>query len=289
MELFWLLAIAMIVVVTYRVARSRRTGSWRVPQNKNNPCQGTIQAESGASLKYEVSVREKTASEERSSGLLKEATQKKDEKDMEGAISCLREAYMLMAQSTISYPIETFLRLPLYLQQAGRYVEATVEFESLLSNTSAKIAKEFSHVPTKKQDGLAAMERAIIFDKMRLAAQREKQFVYAGYYQVLSDANRSVGLNLQERMEELNGYLNRESWINRLNSLMKKAKKETIVESLADRCVNFARSCTINALDELSTDIAVLLEIESIHLTHKSAGVQRNEINEQRKRSDEYL
>jgi hypothetical protein len=234
-------------------------------------------------------VREKTASEERSSELLKEATRKKDEKDMEGAISCLREAYMLMAQSTISYPIETFLRLPLYLQQAGRYAESVAEFEKLLTNTSAKIAKEFSHVSAKQQNGLAAMERAIIFDKMRLAAQREKQFVYAAYYQVLSDANWSVGLKLQERTGELDGCSDRESWVNRVDSLLKKAKKETLVEPLADRCVVFARSCTAPALDKLATDVAALLEIGSNRTVSQNANAPKKATHEQYTRSDEYL
>lgn len=269
MGLFWLLVIAVIVVVAYQITSSDRNGTRRVPQEKTNLYQGTIQAGNGVNMKYEVSVREKTESEERSSELLKVATRKKDEKDIEGAISCLEEAYMLMAQSTISYPIETFLRLPLYLQQAGRYAESVEEFEKLLTNTSAKIAKEFSHISSKRQNGLAAMERAIIFDKMRLAAQREKQFTYAAYYQVISLANSSVGLNLQERTGELDGYMDREYWINKIDSLLKKANKETLVEVLADRCVVFARSCTATALDMLATDVAELLEIGSYRIVSK--------------------
>lgn len=289
MEFFWFLVIAVIVVVAYRITRSNRGGTQRVRRDKNNPYQGTIQAGNGVSLKYEVSVREKTVSEESSSALLKDATQKKEEKDIEGAISSLREAYKLMAQSTIIYPIETFLRLPLYLQQAGRYAESIVEFEKLLANASAKIAKEFSHVSKQKQNGLAAMERAVILDKMRLAAQRERQFVHAAYYQVLSDANRAVGLKLQERAEELDGYSDRGSWINSVESLLRKAKKENLVEALVNRCLVFARSCTAPALDKLTTDVAALLEFGSNPPVPKNADAPKKAAREQYKRSDEHL
>lgn len=288
MEVFWLLVIAVVAAAAYRISRTDR-GARRVQQEKHNPYHGTIQAGSGVSLKYGVSVREKTASEERSSELLKDATKKKDEKDLDGAISCLREAYKLMAQSTISYPIETFLRLPLYLQQAGRYAEAVEEFEKLLRNAPAKIAKEFSHVSAKRQNGLAAMERATIFDKMRLAAQREKQFVYSAYYQVLSDANRCLGLKLQDRTEEADGYQDRESWAGGVDSLLKKAKKEAVVEALVDRCMAFAQSCTAPTLDKLTTDAAALLEIGGALPALEKLHVQNKTTQEEYRRSDEHL
>jgi len=142
MEVFWLLVIITLVYMGYRVFRpKKKVAGNTTSKNKNTPYKGTIQGQSGISLKYEVSVREKTASEEKSSELLKEATKKKNEKDLAGAIDCLREAYKLMAQSSISYPIETFLRLPLYLQQAGRYDESVTEFEKLLKTSPDKIAK----------------------------------------------------------------------------------------------------------------------------------------------------
>ncbi len=260
MEIFWLLIIAVALFVAYIITNSKK-GESRIEQSEQNtPNQGTIQA-GNISLKYEVSAREKTASEEKSSELLKEATQKKNGKDLDGAIYCLQEAYKLMAQSSISYPVETFLRLPLYLQQADRYTESIVEFEKLLTNTPVKISKEFSHVSKWKQNGLASMEHATIFDKMRLAAQREKQFVSATYYQVLSDASRAVGLKLQKRTEEFNDHKDRSYWIDNIGSLLKKAKKETLIEDLTDKCMVFSRSCTTSALEELAIDIAQLLEI----------------------------
>ena len=154
MEVFWILVIGGVIYLAYRTTRSKKkTTRQSTGKQQNPPHKGTIQSNTDVSLKYEVSVRKKTASEEKSRELLKDATQKKNEKDLDGAIACLREAYKLMAQSSISYPIETYLRLPLYLQQAGHYNESIVEFERLLKNSPDKIAKEFSHINKQKQKG----------------------------------------------------------------------------------------------------------------------------------------
>lgn len=295
MVIVWILVIAALAIFVYRIARADggrqgRGRSAQKQQTKDNPYQGTLHAGSGVSLKYEVSVREKTASEAEASELVKEATQKHKEKNLSRAISCLREAYELMAKSSVSYPIETYLRLPLYLQQDGRYADAVAEFEKLINNTQANIGKEFSHISIRKQDGLAAMERATIFDKMRLAAQREKQFVHAVYYQVLSDANRCVGLKLQERKEELDSYKDSESWSDSVDALLAKAKKDQLAEALTARCMVFAKACTNDALEQLATGTAALLGIVSSPVLSKRDLPDQAKISqEQYKRTDEHL
>jgi tetratricopeptide (TPR) repeat protein len=260
MEVFWLLVIAGAIFLVYLGARSRKGRNNKVKPERNTPYQGTIQA-AGLTLNYRVRVREETASEEKARELLKQATQMKDLKNFDGAITCLREAYKLMAQSNISYPIETYLRLPLYLQQAGHYTESIVEFEKLLRDSPARIAKEFAHISKQKQNGLSAMDVSTIYDKMRLASQREKQFTYAVYYQILSDANGAVGLKLQKREEELDTFKVREFWANKIEALLKKAEEETLVDDLVNRCMVFSRSCTVAALHKLVKDIPGLLGI----------------------------
>jgi tetratricopeptide (TPR) repeat protein len=205
-------------------------------------------------------VPEKSESEERAGELLKEATQKKNNDDWNGAINCLREAYKQIAQTKISYPIETYLRLPLYLQQAGRYTESFDEFEKLLKNLPAKIAKEFSHISKQEQDGLIAMEASVIYDKMRLASQRENQFTYSVYYQILSNANRAVGLKLQEREKELDRFMAPEFWAKSIEGLLKKTKNQTLSEVLVDKCMIFSRTCTSRGLKTLDADIKNLLK-----------------------------
>ena len=262
MEVFWILVIGGAIYLAYRTTRSKKQATRQsTGKQQNTPYKGTNQSNTGVSLKYEVSVREKTASEEKSSELLKEATQRKNDKDLGGAITCLREAYKLMAQSSISYPIETYLRLPLYLQQAGRYEESIIEFERLLRNSPDKIAKEFGYITKQKQKGFSAMECAAIYDKMRLASQREKYFSHAVYYQLLSNASRAVGLKLQERNEELSNFKERDLWLDGVETLLKKAKKEDLTPSIADKSLEFSRSCTEKALQRLATDTAKMLEV----------------------------
>jgi hypothetical protein len=67
------------------------------------------------------------------SELLREATAKKKGGDMEGATKLLREAYVAISKVSTIYSIDTFLRLPLYLQEAGRSDEAWREFNRLLT------------------------------------------------------------------------------------------------------------------------------------------------------------
>jgi len=199
--------------------------------------------------------------EKQVSKLLMKATQKHDEKKLDSAIDCLREAYDLM-DGTIFYPIATFLRLPLYLQQSGRYPEARLDFENLLAGTTARINREFSHISGDERESLAAMDRSVIYDKMRLAAQREKHLPHVICWKILSIANRAVGLNLQRRGAELYPLRNRDIFINGVSPLLKKAKLLHLSESLVECWERFARDCSNPALNTLEADLHRLLEID---------------------------
>lgn len=259
MSVFWIIVAAVVLFLVYRLARGSRSSRKRA-YAKNTPYRGTLKSESDVELKYEVSVREKTQSEERASELLKEATRLKDEQDIDGAVSCLREAYDLINQSPIIYPTKTFLRLPLYLQQGGRYREAIHEFTRLLDNAPERIAGEFSHIAKKEQNGLLAMDRSTIFDKMRLAAQREKEYSNASYFQILSEANTAVGLKLQNR-EEPDDYENHPGLSDRAKKLLKKEGKERLAPELAAAYADFTTSRTNKALERLEDQLEEILEI----------------------------
>lgn len=58
------------------------------------------------------------------SELLKNTTKRKKAGDYEGGIRLLREAYREIERGTITYPIDTYLRLPLFLFDAGHRDEA---------------------------------------------------------------------------------------------------------------------------------------------------------------------
>lgn len=69
--------------------------------------------------------------DERISQLNKQATQFA-KTDMLKAIDCLREARKLLKLSKLSYPIETYMRLPKYLYRNSQYDESMIEFNNLI-------------------------------------------------------------------------------------------------------------------------------------------------------------
>ncbi len=119
----------------------------------------------GIRLETEILVREPTEAEQRIRELHKQATRYKGN-NWEKAITCLREAQQLMPTVITEYPVSQYLRLPLFLQQAGRMKEAKKEFEKLLD------MEMFSHPHLV----------ATVYDKMRLAYQREKDYKNAVTY-----------------------------------------------------------------------------------------------------------
>jgi hypothetical protein len=100
--------------------------------------------------------------EEKFNKLFREVTEKKDSGNMDEAIELLSKTYKDISKTDLIYPIDTFLRLPLYLQQVKRTDEAWEEFNNLLKNG-------YPNQKDKKSD------RGKIYDKMRLFLQREKR------------------------------------------------------------------------------------------------------------------
>lgn len=113
------------------------------------------------------------AQDPETAALLRDATQWSDAKDWDRAIACLRQANAKMKISPVSYPIQTWLRLPLYLQKAGRYEESMTEFAKISDETEARTARAYSHQSKAKQRVIAKQEQDIIREKMRLAQERE--------------------------------------------------------------------------------------------------------------------
>jgi len=137
---------------------------------------------------------DRTLHDERASILLKQATAKKKSNDFDGAVDALNAAYVEIALSELGYPIETFIRLPQILHLAGKSREAWKEFNKLLFRGFPNQAVDPSVMP---------MERSILFDKMRLFLEREKQEKLAGIFSILSAVSWRVGLQRQGRLEEL--------------------------------------------------------------------------------------
>lgn len=96
--------------------------------------------------------------------LLRRATARKDANQLEAAIEDLRAAYELIRKTRVDCTAEVFLRLPMYLQLAGRANEAWQEFDQIL----------LAGYPNMQPSEMAwhSMESEV-YDKMRLFLERE--------------------------------------------------------------------------------------------------------------------
>ena len=157
--------------------------------------------------------------------LLKQATIKKNSGDLDGAIKLLRAAYKELDKGSMLYPIQTYLRLPLYLQEAGRKDEAWGEFNRLILWVNSKPRYSAEVTP---------MEQSIIWDKMRLFLQREGKNEYAVQFGVWSYLSWAVGLYMQKRKDELDTYASKSSIEKTVKPLLKRAKKEAYLVSIVN-------------------------------------------------------
>jgi tetratricopeptide (TPR) repeat protein len=126
------------------------------------------------------------------------ATQFKTEKEWDAAIAALREAEPISVKCG-GYPMAHYLRLPLFLQQAGRFQEAMTEFERLLSKIEGRIDREFSHRGVKVRRMLAHAEKADTYEKMALAAKREKRQELETEFSALSEIHRAEHAKLMRQ------------------------------------------------------------------------------------------
>ena len=103
--------------------------------------------------------------------LLRRATAEAPD-DLDRAIQTLREAREHMLASPVSYPVETWLRLPLYLQKAGRMKECLDAFKQVADETRWRIRHCCGHRPDEDQAKLRAGEHLVIREKLALALRR---------------------------------------------------------------------------------------------------------------------
>jgi hypothetical protein len=152
--------------------------------------------------------------------LLKEATSLKKSGDIEGAILKLQSAYRAIAKTNITWSVNTFIRLPQYLQIAGRSDDAWREFNNLLLGYPNQL-NSLEVLP---------MDHSIIYDKMRLFLQREKRYKEAILFGVFSYLCWIKGLYLQKRKREARDFLKQKSIASMLNGLLKKAKMTDMMD-----------------------------------------------------------
>ncbi len=143
---------------------------------------------------------------------------------MDEAISLLHAAYKAISKGDIDYGVNTFLRLPLYLQEAKKPEEAWKEFNNLL-------AKGF--VNQLNNPDLVPMYNSEIYDKMRLFLQREGRNSEAEKYGVFSHFSCATGLFLQKRTSEFKDLISAKTLEDKVLKLLKKAKKPNLSEQIS--------------------------------------------------------
>jgi tetratricopeptide (TPR) repeat protein len=136
------------------------------------------------------------------SALCREATTYKDV-DWDKAVACLQEAKALMKKSKVVRGIETWTRLPVFLQQAGRFNEAIKEFKWLLKTVGSRRKKEFKHIeyPTFFEC-YTHLDHSVIYDKMRMVCKREKRDEDMKKYQALCEQHRFLYEELKPIVEK---------------------------------------------------------------------------------------
>jgi tetratricopeptide (TPR) repeat protein len=135
------------------------------------------------------------------SELGKRATQLKDV-DWDGAISHLRRINALLRRSKVVYPIATWLRLPLFLQQAGRFPEAIQEFNRLIKETPKRVKNQsLSDASATWLEYRMHVDLKYIYDKMRLVHKREKRYSEAAQYADMSEEHDKRANELWEVLE----------------------------------------------------------------------------------------
>jgi len=155
--------------------------------------------------------------------LLKEATAYKQNKDFENAIAYLQRAYSVIGKGSTIYPVETFLRLPMYLHASGRKEEAWKEFNALLTQG----------YPNQLQDkSLICFDKSHVTDKTRLCFWRDRHYAEAVKYGIVSFLFEAAALKLQGRRNDLADHLYVENVQDQIEHYLSKAGKKHLLNQV---------------------------------------------------------
>lgn len=190
--------------------------------------------------------------------LLKQATAKKKAGDLESAIKLLRDAYKEISKSSMGYTVDTFLRLPAYLQERGKSDEAWRELNNMLTK---------GYPNQSNEPGLLPVDHSAIYDAMRLFLQREGKNEAAVKFGVLSYICWALALYRQsqskdedrffilERKDRLKKDFSRGNIESTVTKLLKKAKKEALVEKVSAIVEKYMKKLPNIRLAELAEEI----------------------------------
>ncbi len=167
--------------------------------------------------------------------LLTDATVKKDNGAIDEAIELLQKAYDEIAKTDIDYGVNTFLRLPLYLQAAKRNDEAWREFNLLLT----------IGYPNRLQiPGVRENDEAIIYDKMRLFLHREGNNILAIRYGILSYLSDTLSRYISQDRDDYfkaqyKNWISKDTYEEIILKLLKKAQKGDKLQEICNVVQNW--------------------------------------------------
>lgn len=181
-----------------------------------------------------------------SGALLREATACKAAGNLDGAIDLLKQFWLAEPFETSGHTLEAYLRLPMYLQNAGRRDEAWRILTELLAN--------YVLSTEKLNEQVLPMMHSEIYDKMRLFWQREGKSAVAVKYGVLAHMHWIIGLHRQRRRRELHDGASRQTIEAIVKPLAKKAKRLDRHAAICDAVETEARKLPdidVNSLSDV--------------------------------------
>lgn len=178
-----------------------------------------------------------------SGALLRGATAHKTAGNLNGAIELLKQFWVAEPFGSSGYGVEAYLKLPMYLQHAGRSDEAWSALNALMTGYVFSTAK--------LNEQVLPMMQSEIYDKMRLFWQREGEDSIAVKYGILSHMHWLLGLQRQRTREELRDCASRETIEGVVKPLLRKAKslhQTTAVCDLVESEVRKLPNVDVNSL-----------------------------------------
>ena len=180
--------------------------------------------------------------------LLKEATAKKKTGDLKSAIKLLGKAYEISRKEKIELGIKEYLRLPMYLQEAGENDQAWKELNNLLTRQHS-------------------LEHSAIYDAMRLFLQRENKNEKAVAFGICSLMCRGISLCrqwnekgadsffIQERKETFRKDYSPDNIRLTVAKLLKRADRMNLVDIITNITTEYVKNIPNVRLGKLMEDI----------------------------------
>jgi hypothetical protein len=134
--------------------------------------------------------------------LLEQAAARREAGELDTAVKLLRQAYDCLRQENRAFPVDTYLLLPLYLQQAGQIQEGWDYLHHLL----------FRGYPNQTHDRtLIAQDRAKVLDRMRQYLEADNHHKTAAVFEGFSMVFKGIALYRDNRARELKVWFSREN------------------------------------------------------------------------------